>query len=195
MNIFGHTDEKDMAEGIRKGNNRAMRSFYASFGSQLTAVCSRYISDEDDVKDVMQDAMISIIQHIDNFTYHGKGSLRAWATRIVVNQALNFIKSRQRFDETFTDDDINSIANTSDANDEPDIGDIPAEVIHKMISLLPEGYRTVFNLYAIEGKSHKEIADILGIKADSSASQLHRAKNILAREINKYKKEKNRIQS
>ena len=100
MNIFGHTDEKDMAEGIRKGNNRAMRSFYASFGSQLTAVCSRYISDEDDVKDVMQDAMISIIQHIDNFTYHGKGSLRAWATRIVVNQALNFIKSRQRFDET-----------------------------------------------------------------------------------------------
>ena len=189
MNIFGHTDEKDMAEGIRKGNNRAMRSFYASFGSQLTAVCSRYISDEDDVKDVMQDAMISIIQHIDNFTYHGKGSLRAWATRIVVNQALNFVKSQKRFHDTFADKDLGNLSLAD--NEEPDISDVPAEVIHRLISQLPDGYRTVFNLFAIEGKSHKEIAALLGIKADTSASQFFRAKNILAKQIENYKRNKN----
>lgn len=182
MNIFGHNSEKTMAEGIRKGDNRAMRDFYAQFGGLLTAVCSRYVVNDDDVKDVMQDAMVSIIQNIDSFTYHGKGSLRAWATRIVVNQALNFVKSRKRLQDTFADKDIGNIAYADD-DCEPDIGTVPAEVIHDMISRLPEGYRVVFNLYAIEGKSHKEIAAALGIKADSSASQYHRARNMLAREI------------
>lgn len=188
MNIFGHNSEKTMAEGIRKGDNRAMRDFYAQFGGLLTAVCSRYVVNDDDVKDVMQDAMVSIIQNIDSFTYHGKGSLRAWATRIVVNQALNFVKNRKRLQDTFADKDIGNIAYADD-DCEPDIGTVPAEVIHDMISRLPEGYRVVFNLYAIEGKSHKEIAAALGIKADSSASQYHRARNMLAREIRKYKQE------
>ncbi|MCI6119527.1 MAG: sigma-70 family RNA polymerase sigma factor [Prevotella sp.] len=186
MNIFGHNSEKSMAEGIRKGDNQAMRDFYAQFGGLLTAACSRYVVNDDDVKDVMQDAMVSIIQNIDSFTYHGKGSLRAWATRIVVNQALNFLKSRKRLQDTFADKDIGNI---SCADDEPDVGMVPEEVIHDMISRLPEGYRVVFNLYAIEGKSHKEIAEALGIKADSSASQYHRARNMLAREIRKYKQE------
>lgn len=188
MNIFGHNDEKAIAEGIRRGENRAMRDFYAQFGGQLAAVCSRYVTQDNDVQDVMQDAMISIIEHIDNFKYHGKGSLRAWATRIVVNQALNFIKAKRRQNDTFADKDIGNIAYADDDN-EPDIGEIPAEKIHEMIRDLPDGYRMVFNLYAIEGKSHKEIADMLGIKPDSSASQFHRAKNMLAREIEKYKKE------
>lgn len=188
MNFFGHNDEKAIAEGIRRGENRAMRDFYAQFGGQLTAVCSRYVTQDNDVQDVMQDAMLSIIEHIDSFTYHGKGSLRAWATRIVVNQALNFIKAKRRLNDTFADKDIGNLAYADD-DAEPDIGEIPAEKIHEMIRNLPEGYRMVFNLYAIEGKSHKEIAEALGIKADSSASQLHRAKNMLAKEIEKYKRE------
>ena len=105
-----------------------------------------------------------------------------------MNQALNFIKAKRRQNDTFADKDIGNIAYADDDN-EPDIGEIPAEKIHEMIRDLPDGYRMVFNLYAIEGKSHKEIADMLGIKPDSSASQFHRAKNMLAREIEKYKKE------
>lgn len=187
MNIFGHNDEKAIAEGIRRGDDRAMRDFYAQFGGQLTAVCSRYITDDHDVQDVMQDAMLSIIEHIDSFKYHEKGSLRAWATRIVVNQALNFIKAKRRQNDTFADKDIGNLAYADD-DTEPDIGELSAETIHEMIRNLPDGYRAVFNLYAIEGKSHKEIAATLGIKADTSASQFHRAKNMLAREIEKYKK-------
>lgn len=188
MNIFGQHSEEDIAEGIRKGDNRAMRHFYAQYGGLLAATCSRYVNNEDDVKDLMQDAMVNIIQNIDSFTYKGKGSLRAWATRIVVNQALNFVKSQKRFLDTFADKDLGNLSLPD--NEEPDISDIPADVIHQMISQLPDGYRTVFNLFAIEGKSHKEIAALLGIKADTSASQFFRAKNILAKQIDNYKRNK-----
>lgn len=189
MNIFGQHSEEDIAEGIRKGDNRAMRHFYAQYGGLLAATCSRYVNNEDDVKDLMQDAMVNIIQNIDSFTYKGKGSLRAWATRIVVNQALNFVKSQKRFLDTFADKDLGNLSLPD--NEEPDISDIPADVIHRLISQLPDGYRTVFNLFAIEGKSHKEIAALLGIKADTSASQFFRAKNILAKQIENYKRNKN----
>ena len=189
MNIFGQHSEEDIAKGIRKGDNRAMRHFYAQYGGLLAAACSRYVNNDDDVKDLMQDAMVNIIQNIDNFTYKGKGSLRAWATRIVVNQALNFVKSQKRFHDTFADKDLGNLSLAD--NEEPDISDVPAEVIHRLISQLPDGYRTVFNLFAIEGKSHKEIAALLGIKADTSASQFFRAKNILAKHIENYKRNKN----
>ena len=189
MNIFGQHSEEDIAKGIRKGDNRAMRHFYAQYGGLLAATCSRYVNNEDDVKDLMQDAMVNIIQNIDNFTYKGKGSLRAWATRIVVNQALKFVKSQKRFHDTFADKDLGNLSLAD--NEEPDISDVPAEVIHRLISQLPDGYRTVFNLFAIEGKSHKEIAALLGIKADTSASQFFRAKNILAKQIENYKRNKN----
>ncbi len=188
MNIFGQHSEEDIAEGIRKGDNRAMRHFYAQYGGLLAATCSRYVNNEDDVKDLMQDAMVNIIQNIDSFTYKGKGSLRAWATRIVVNQALNFVKSQKRFLDTFADKDLGNLSLPD--NEEPDISDVPADVIHQMISQLPDGYRTVFNLFALEGKSHKEIAALLGIKADTSASQFFRAKNILAKQIDNYKRNK-----
>ena len=189
MNIFGQHSEEDIAKGIRKGDNRAMRHFYAQYGGLLATACSRYVNNDDDVKDLMQDAMVNIIQNIDNFTYKGKGSLRAWATRIVVNQALNFVKSQKRFHDTFADKDLGNLSLAD--NEEPDISDVPAEVIHRLISQLPDGYRTVFNLFAIEGKSHKEIAALLGIKADTSASQFFRAKNILAKQIENYKRNKN----
>ena len=165
MNIFGQHSEEDIAKGIRKGDNRAMRHFSAQYGGLLAAACSRYVNNDDDVKDLMQDAMVNIIQNIDNFTYKGKGSLRAWATRIVVNQALNFVKSHKRFHDTFADKDLGNLSLAD--NEEPDISDVPAEVIHRLISQLPDGYRTVFNLFAIEGKSHKEIAALLGIKDDT----------------------------
>lgn len=189
MNIFGQHSEEDIAKGIRKGDNRAMRHFYAQYGGLLAAACSRYVNNDDDVKDLMQDAMVNIIQNIDNFTYKGEGSLRAWATRIIVNQALNFVKSQKRFHDTFADKDLGNLSLAD--NEEPDISDVPAEVIHRLISQLPDGYRTVFNLFAIEGKSHKEIAALLGIKADTSASQFFRAKNILAKQIENYKRNKN----
>ena len=178
--------EKSMAEGIRKGDNHAMRDFYASYGGLLTAVCSRYIADDDDVKDVIQESLLSIISNINTFEYHGKGSLRAWATRIVVNHALGFLRKKKLTSSLFVDNS-KDIADEDVDDSPPDIGNIPAGVVTEMIRQLPDGYRMVFNLYVVEGKSHKEISRLLGIKEDSSASQLHRAKAILAKKITEYR--------
>ncbi|MDY3848081.1 MAG: RNA polymerase sigma factor [Prevotella sp.] len=181
--------EKQMAEGIRRGDNRAMRDFYATFGPQLTAVCSRYIAADDDVKDVIQESLLSIISNINTFEYHEKGSLRAWSTRIVINHALGFLRKKKKETQIFADSGTipDDTAFDSTSADPPDIHDIPADVITDMIRRLPDGYRAVFNLYVIEEKSHKEIAGLLGIKEDSSASQLHRAKALLAKQIKEYK--------
>lgn len=181
--------EKSLAEGIRRGDNRAMRDFVASFGGQLTAVCSRYIADDEDVKDVMQEAMIRIISNIQRFQYQGDGSLRAWATRIVVNHALDFLKQKRRTATLFADMEMAADKKIDDSP--PDIDDIPADAVNDMIRHLPEGYRMVFNLYVVEGRSHKEISQTLGIKETTSASQLHRAKAMLARQIKEYRTQTN----
>lgn len=107
-------------------------------------------------------------------------------TRIVVNEALKFIKGRKLIDTM----PLNSTSDMCDDIEDPDTDSVPASVIQEMIRELPVGYRTIFNLYVFEDKSHKEIASMLGIKENSSASQLHRAKNILATKINDYKSRK-----
>ena len=111
-------------------------------------------------------------------------ALKAWMRQISVNEALKFIRKRKRSDTVEYKWDLPD----KEEEEEPDVGSVPPGVIQKMIQALPEGYRTVLNLYAFEEKSHKEIAALLGITESTSASQLHRARAILARQINEYKK-------
>lgn len=163
-----------------------MRQFYALYADYLMGVCSRYIGNDDDLKDVFQDCFVQILTHIHTFSYRGEGSLRAWSTKIAVNQALQFLKEQKRAEWSSLQWDV---ADEPEADDPP-LADIPIEVIHELIRQLPLGYRTVFNLYVFENKSHDEIAQMLHIRRTSSASQLHRAKNMLAREIEKYRNSK-----
>lgn len=185
--MFGQDSEKQLARQLRRGDATAMRDFYALYAGRLTAVCTRYLGRRDEVKDVMQESMISLIQHIGSFEYRGKGSLLAWATKIVVSQCLLLIKEEAHNEFVSLDSDISE---QPDNIDEPPIDDIPHDVIQRFIQELPTGYRTVFNLYVMEGKSHQEIASLLHIREDSSASQLHRAKNTLAKKINAYRTSK-----
>lgn len=160
-----------------------MREFYALYSDRLAAVCARYVADNDDLKDVLQDCMVKVMTRAAQFTYRGTGSLLAWATRLAVNLSLDFLRNRKRGEWTQLQWDVPDEGET----DDPDIHDIPPDAVQEMIRQLPTGYRTVFNLYVFEDKSHKEIASMLGIKENSSASQLHRAKNMLTREIEKYR--------
>ena len=114
--------------------------------------------------------------------YLRQGSLKAWATRIAVNESLNFIRRNRRRELMFQEQYIGDIAEEED----PPIEDIPPEVIQQMVRQLPTGYRTVFNLYVFEDKSHQEIAQLLGCSANTSISQLHKAKNLLAKMIQTY---------
>ena len=160
-----------------------MKALYDRYAGFLTAVCSRYIENKEDVKDLMQDSFIRIFSSIGSFEYRGEGSLKAWMIRIVINNTLKYIRDNIQKGMISIDEDI------PDVPDEeiPEISEIPPSVIQEMIRRLPEGYRTVFNLFVFEGKSHKEIAMLLGIKENSSASQLHRAKALLAGWIREYR--------
>lgn len=159
----------------------AMKLIYKRYVRLLTAVCSRYILNDEDVKDVLQESFLKIFASIGTFRYKGEGSLKAWMTRVVVNETLKFIGRTQRIDFTAISEDVAGIA-----EEEPEISDVPASVIHGFIRGLPDGYRMIFNLFVVEGKSHREIAALLGIRESTSASQLHRAKALLAARIKEY---------
>ena len=166
----------------RSGDSDGMRAFYERYAGYLTAVCSRYVVDRSDVKDILQEAFVKIFQKLGQFEYRGEGSVKAWVSRIVVNDSLTFLRSSSRL--SFVDDlpDVPE-------DDEPSLPKVPPAVIQEMIKALPDGYRTVFNLFVFENKSHREIASLLGIKEDSSASQFFRARATLAKNIKEYLKE------
>lgn len=158
-----------------------MRAVYSSYVRYLSAVCARYIPNDEDVKDVLQESFLRIFDGIGSFEYRGKGSLKGWFTKITVNEALKFIRRNDKIEFV----DISSHQDIQ-PDEEPDIDSVPSSVIFRLIRELPDGYRTIFNLYVIENRSHKEIAALLGIKESTSASQLHRAKSLLATKIRQY---------
>lgn len=176
--------EQQLVDQLQGGDKSAPRMLYCRYAGSLAAVCARYVADGDDVKDVMQDVFVKAFTQISTFAYRGEGSLKAWLIRITVNQSLTFLKNAGRL-PTVSDE-----ARTAEiANEEPpDADGVPPEELQRMIKSLPTGYRTVLNLYVFEDKSHKEIAELLGIKPASSASQLFHAKAMMARMIKEYKR-------
>ena len=166
---------------VGNGDPRGQRELYVRYAGMLTAVASRYLADTDKVKDVLQDAFIRIFERFDSFRYRGEGSLRAWMSKVVANGALQALRADGR---------LLPVGELPDAvpDEDPDVDSVPMEVLQDMISRLPDGYRTVFNLFVFEQLKHKEIAALLGIKENSSASQYLRAKALLAKEIKEYRK-------
>jgi RNA polymerase sigma-70 factor (ECF subfamily) len=181
--------ECELIEKISSGDRAAMRAFYDSYSGYLTAVCSRYVTGADDVKDVLQESFIRIFGSIGRFEYRGPGALRAWAAKIVVNEALKHLRDSRKMRLAVAADGWYE----REEEDMPELAEVPAGAIMDMIRSLPEGYRTVFNLYVFEQKSHREIASMLSIAENSSASQLHRARNALAKLIKEYGSKKKNI--
>ena len=180
MNIPGRDNEQHILDLFRRGDSSAMDTLYAHYADYLTGVCYRYITNDEDLKDVLQESFIKIFTQITSFEYRGSGSLQAWMTRIAVNESLQLLR-RQKNDPLLLDTELPDLP-----DEDPDTEELTPDVLVRLLRKLPKGYRTVLNLYVIEGKSHKEIAELLHIKPDSSASQLHRAKNMLAHIINEY---------
>lgn len=158
-----------------------MRTVYSTYVRYLAAICSRYIVNNENVKDVLQDSFLKIFSGIASFEYRGKGSLKGWMTKITVNETLKFLQKNNR---------LEFVEISEQEHDRPDeeldVDVLPSSVLFDMIRELPDGYRTIFNLYVVENKSHKEIAKLLDIKESTSASQLHRAKSLLATKIRQY---------
>ena len=183
MNLFGTNREQQIIRLFAKGDARAMDRLYAEYADYLTGVCARYVPGREDLHDVLQESFIKIFMKISNFEYRGKGSLQAWMTRIVINEALHFLRDQNG--KMFVD----TVQEPTDIPaQEPEVSGLTEEQLMNMIERLPPGYRIVFNLFVIEGKSHKEIAQILNIKPDTSASQFYKARNLLAKMIKEQQK-------
>ena len=174
--------EQQLVSLFKKGNYQAMNKLYMEYADYLTGVCARYISNEDTLKDVLQESFIKIFTQIHQFEYRGKGSLKAWITKIVINEALIQLQKDKMFLTFLQGPTLNELP-----DEEPDTDDLNAETLLSFVRQLPPGYRAVFNLFVIEEKSHKEIAEILHIKPDTSASQFARARQMLAKMIRTYK--------
>ena len=173
--------EQRLLTEIKRGNRLAMRRLYDRYSGYAVAVGLRYVADHDTVQDILQDSFVKVFTAIEKFDYRGEGSLKSWIMRIVVNESLNYLKKNSRL--TFTE----SMLDIAD-EPEPDTESIPLHTILQMIQQLPSGYRAVFNMFVFEQMSHKEIAAELGITPSTSASQYFRAKNMLAKMIQEYKK-------
>ena len=172
--------ERQLLDAILGGDNKAMRRLYDRYSGYTMAVALRYIPEREDVNDVLQDSFVKILTSISAFDYRGEGSLKAWVARIVANRAIDWVKEHER------------IAMISDVPEEmiddgvPDLEPVPPDILEKMIGRLPTGCRMVLNLYVFEQLSHRDIAQRLGIKEDSSASQFFHAKKLLKEMITDY---------
>ena len=164
---------------IRNRDQQAMRELYQKYVEMLSSVCYRYVVEESDVKDVLQDSFVKILSSVGSFEYRDEISFRGWMKRIVANEALHFLKEKKRLQ--FTELNEGCVQQISD--EEPNVEHVSADELHRLVSELPDGYRTVVNLYVFEGYSHRKIAEMLSIRESTSASQFYHAKQLLAKRI------------
>ena len=168
--------EKRIIEGCRKLKPPFQKELVLRYSGMLMTVSRRYTSDTESAKDILQEALIKILKSIPE--YEERGSFEAWMKRIVINTALKYFNKSCFKNEVYKLDDMNETAVV------PDIyAKLDAEELIKLINQLPEGFREVFNLNVIEGYSHKEIGEMLGIRESTSRSQLARARAILKKSL------------
>jgi RNA polymerase sigma-70 factor (ECF subfamily) len=169
-----------LIEGCKHGHAKSQKLLYQKFAPTLMAICMRFTHNETDAEDLLQEAFIRIFLSLECFK--GKGSFEGWLKRITVNCAINQYKKKEKIKETMVVEQLNENMEVTIGTEAP----IPYEILLAMIQRLPVGYRTVFNLSAIDGYSHEQIAEMTGISYSSVASQLFRAKKTLQKAIQEY---------
>jgi RNA polymerase sigma-70 factor (ECF subfamily) len=171
--------ETDLIRGCIEGNRRMQEALYSRFSPRMYAVCLRYAGNAEEAEDILQEGFIKIFKKLDSF--RSEGSFEGWIRRIFVNTAIEHFR-RKRYLQTVSEKEENTI----EGKDISVLDKMAAKDIMALIKELSPGYRTVFNMYVVEGYTHKEIADMLGISEGTSKSQLSRAKVILQGLVKKY---------
>jgi len=170
-------NEIDIIEGCKTGKREFQKTLYMRFSAKMLGVCLRYSKSREEAEDLLQEGFIKVFRNIQHYT--ATGSFEGWIRKIMVNTALEAIRKKKIDYHAF---------DVSDAEEPqelfPDVFDkIAVKDLLRIIQDLPIGFKTVFNLYAIEGYQHKEISDMLGISESTSRSQLTRARQILQQKI------------
>lgn len=170
-------DEKTI-EKCLEGNKRAQRALFKAYSQRMFVLCYRYVKNKEDAEEMVSDGFVKIFHSLSSFDYKNLKSLEAWIKRIMINECLMFLRKRKI---TFLDENVAvNVESKNKADDE-----LAANELYDLLLSLPVGYRTIFNLYAIEGYSHKEISKLLGINEGTSRSQLTKARSSLKEMVNK----------
>ena len=164
--------ESDLISGCLDGNRRMQEELYRRFSPRMYAVCLRYAGNTEEAEDILQEGFIKVFKKMGS--YRGDGSFEGWMRRVFVNTAIEHFR-RKRYLMPVTEKE----ENTLEGKYASALDDLGAKDIMALVQELSPGYRTVFNMYVVEGYTHKEIADMLGISEGTSKSQLSRAKVIL----------------
>ena len=177
-------DHQKLVKDCLKGKSQAQRELYELFAQPMLGVCYRYTRSVRDAEDVLQEGFIKVFHHLQQ--YKQEGELGAWIRRIMVNTALNYLKRNRKYQEEmfFTEEYLHPVT-----NDDPAIR-LQAKELADLIRQLPQGYQVIFNLHAVEGFTHVEIGEMLGISDGTSRSQYSRARNLLITWIENYSVEK-----
>ena len=170
------TEEYELIKGCIRQDARCQRMLFDRYAGKMMSVCLRYANDTMEAEDMIQDAFIKVFQYIGQFKF--EGAFEGWVRRIVVNTAIRHLEKKKMHFKDIDDNSYN--APQIDAQAYTHLGE---DDLMKLISQLPEGYRLVFNLNAIEGYSHEEIADMLNIQPGTSRSQLVKARKMLQHQI------------
>jgi RNA polymerase sigma-70 factor (ECF subfamily) len=177
-----HQEEKGLIELAVENNRHAQHQIYSKFAPKMLSVCRQYIKDLHQAEDCMITAFMKAFANLKNFEH--KGSFEGWIRRIMINECISFIRVAKKVkfieDENYFDESFNNIESQFSVED-----------IQFLIDNLPDGYRMIFNLYAIEGFKHHEIATLLGISEGTSKSQLSHARKMLQSSINREKNYEN----
>ncbi len=162
-----------------KGDRKAQLMLYEQFADAMMAVCYRYTKSRQDAEDVLQEGFVKVFTRMHQFKFDGE--LAGWIRRIMVNTAINYLKKNSKYQSemAFTDDVMHPVS-----TDEPEVR-MNAKELALLIRQLPTGYQTIFNMYAVEGFSHGEIAEMMGINEGTSRSQYSRARSLLITWMNK----------
>jgi len=181
---YQNMDHQRLVKECLKGKPQAQRELYEHFSEVMLGVCYRYTRSMRDAEDVLQEGFIKVFRYLSQ--YKQEGELGAWIRRIMVNTALNYLKRNRKYQEEmfFTQEYLHPVA-----DDNPAVK-LQAKELADMIRQLPQGYQVIFNLHAVEGYTHVEIGEMLGISDGTSRSQYSRARNLLITWIEKYSSEK-----
>ena len=166
-----------IVDGCQKGEAKYQKMLYKQFAGKMMGICVRYCKNQELAKDAMQEGFVKVFKHVANFKNESK--IDTWMTRIMINTTLNHIKKHKRYEFFEDNESVNNQLNNSFDVSENALSALSHAELLDMLHELPQGYRVVFNLYAIEGYTHKEIAEELGIAEGTSKSQLNRARKML----------------
>lgn len=162
--------DRKLIESLKKGNRKAQKEVFDLLAPLMFSVCLRYSGNRETAEDILQDGFVTLFSKIDS--YKGDGSFEGWARKIFVNTALMELRKKDALKMSEELDSARSLSAPTSSQ----IEDIGYKELMELIAGLPAGFRTVFNMYVIEGYSHKEIAETLGITEVTSRSQLNRAR-------------------